>query len=48
VVAERLGSTEANILRTYRHFAPGSDQPAADLMDRLLTDGPSVEGAGAG
>jgi integrase len=36
VVAERLGCTEANVLRTYRHFIPGSDQNAADLMDRLL------------
>jgi integrase len=36
VVAERLGCTEGNILRTYRHFIPGSDQPAAELMDRLL------------
>ena len=36
VVAERLGCTEANILRTYRHFIPGSDQQAAELMDRLL------------
>lgn len=36
IVAERLGCTEANILRTYRHFIPGSDASAADLMDRLL------------
>lgn len=36
VVAERLGCTEANILRTYRHFVPGSDGAAAELMDRLL------------
>jgi hypothetical protein len=36
VVAERLGCTEANVLRTYRHFIPGSDRHAADLMDRLL------------
>jgi len=36
VVSERLGCTEANVLRTYRHFVPGSDQLAADLMDRLL------------
>jgi len=36
VVAERLGCTEANILRTYRHFVPGSDRGAAELMDRLL------------
>jgi integrase len=48
VVAERLGCTEANILRTYRHFVPGSDQHAADLMDRLLTGEPSVEGSAAG
>lgn len=37
IVAERLGCTEANILRTYRHFIPGSDRDAAELMDRLLT-----------
>lgn len=42
VVAERLGCTEANILRTYRHFIPGSDRGAAELMDRLL-DGDPVE-----
>lgn len=36
VVAERLGCTEANILRTYRHFIPGSDRDAAAMMDRLL------------
>lgn len=36
VVAERLGCTEANVLRTYRHFIPGSDRHAAELMDRLL------------
>ena len=36
VVAERLGCTEANILKTYRHFIPGSDRGAAELMDRLL------------
>jgi hypothetical protein len=24
------------VLRTYRHFIPGSDRHAADLMDRLL------------
>lgn len=36
IVAERLGCTEANILRTYRHFIPGSDREAADLMDRML------------
>ena len=47
VVAERLGCTEANILRTYRHFVPGSDQHAADLMDRLLAGEPSVEGSAA-
>jgi integrase len=47
VVAERLGCTEANILRTYRHFVPGSDQLAADLMDRLLAPAAvdSVEGS---
>jgi integrase len=38
VVAERLGCTEANILRTYRNFVPGSDRAAAELMDRLLAD----------
>lgn len=36
IVAERLGCTEANVVRTYRHFIPGSDATAADLMDRLL------------
>ena len=36
IVAERLGYTEANILKTYRHFIPGSDTAAADLMDRVL------------
>ena len=36
IVAERLGCTEANILRTYRHFIPGSDRDAAELMDRML------------
>ena len=36
IVAERLGCTEANILRTYRHFIPGSDRDAAILMDRML------------
>lgn len=36
IVAERLGCTEGNILRNYRHFIPGSDQEAAELMDRLL------------
>lgn len=36
VVAERLGCTETNILGTYRHYIPGSDHEAADLMDRLL------------
>jgi len=44
IVAERLGCTEANILRTYRHFIPGSDRDAADLMDRMFNDdaaGPS-------
>jgi hypothetical protein len=38
VVAERLGCTEGNILRTYRHFIPGSDQGAAELMDRLFSE----------
>ena len=38
VVAERLGCTEANILRTYRHFIPGSDRDAAELMDRMYGD----------
>jgi integrase len=37
IVAERLGCTEANILRTYRHFIPGSDREAAVLMDRMLS-----------
>jgi integrase len=41
VVAERLGCTEANILGTYRHYIPGSDHEAADLMDRLLRGSPS-------
>lgn len=36
VVAERLGCTEGNVLRTYRHYIPGADRHAADLMDRLL------------
>ena len=36
VVAERLGCTEGNILRTYRHFIPGSDRDAAELMDRMF------------
>ncbi len=48
VVAERLGCTEANILRTYRHFVPGSDQTAADLMDRLLAGAASAEESAAG
>jgi integrase len=39
IVAERLGCTEANILRTYRHFIPGSDREAAEVMDRLLNEG---------
>jgi len=38
IVAERLGCTEANILRTYRHFVPGSDRDAAELMDRMFED----------
>lgn len=37
VVAERLGCTEANILRTYRHFIPGSDRDAAAIMDQMLS-----------
>lgn len=37
IVAERLGCTEANILRTYRHFIPGSDRDAAAIMDRMLS-----------
>jgi len=40
IVAERLGCTEANILRTYRHFIPGSDRSAAELMDRMLDGAP--------
>jgi integrase len=36
IVAERLGCTEGNVLRTYRHFIPGSDKEAAILMDRML------------
>jgi integrase len=36
IVAERLGCTEGNVLRNYRHFIPGSDRQAADLMDRLM------------
>jgi len=43
VVAERLGCTEATILKTYRHYVPGSDRGAAELMDRLLA-GSSVSG----
>ncbi|MGD9796088.1 MAG: tyrosine-type recombinase/integrase [Acidimicrobiia bacterium] len=39
IVAERLGCTEANILRTYRHFIPGSDRSAAEMMDRMLDGG---------
>ena len=39
VVAERLGCTEGNILRTYRHFIPGSDRDAAILMDQRLAAG---------
>ncbi len=41
VVAERLGCTEGNILGTYRHFIPGSDHQAAELMDRLLRGSPA-------
>lgn len=37
IVAERLGCTEANVLRTYRHFIPGSDREAAIVMDQMLT-----------
>jgi hypothetical protein len=33
VNGEAAGS---DVSRTYRHFIPGSDQHAADLMDRLL------------
>jgi len=36
VVAERLGCTEGNILKTYRHFIPGADREAAALMDEML------------
>jgi integrase len=36
IVAERLGCTEGNVLRTYRHFIPGSDKEAAELMDRMM------------
>ena len=39
VVAERLGCTEGNILRNYRHFIPGADHDAAVLM------GPAAGGA---
>jgi integrase len=44
VVAERLGCTEGNILRNYRHCIPGADRDAAVLMDRLLAGGSSVAG----
>jgi integrase len=37
IVAERLGCTEGNVLRTYRHFIPGSDREAALLMDQMLS-----------
>jgi integrase len=37
IVAERLGCTEANILRTYRHLIPGSDRDAAAIMDEMLS-----------
>jgi integrase len=37
IVAERLGCTEANVVRTYRHFIPGSDRQAAIVMDQLLS-----------
>jgi integrase len=46
VVAERLGCTEGNILRNYRHFIPGSDQNAAEFMDRLM-NGDAASGSGA-
>ena len=46
VVAERLGCTEANILRTYRHYIPGSDRSAAELMDRMLDGEERAEVAG--
>jgi integrase len=36
MVAERLGCTEMNVLRNYRHFIPASDRQAADLMERAL------------
>jgi integrase len=48
IVAERLGCTEANILRTYRHFVPGSDSAAADLMDGLLSGEGSQGAVGSG
>jgi hypothetical protein len=47
VVAERLGCSEVNILRTYRHYIPGSDQQAAELMDRLLRASPAESVASA-
>ena len=43
VVAERLGCTEGNILRTHRHDIPGSDRGAAALMDRMFDDGSDSE-----
>jgi integrase len=43
VVAERLGCTETNVLGTYRHYIPGSDHEAADLMDRLLRGSTAAE-----
>jgi hypothetical protein len=44
VVAERLGCTEGNILRNYRHFIPGADHDAAVLMDRLLAGRSNIAG----
>jgi integrase len=38
IVAERLGCTEANVLRTYRHFVPAADREAAQLMERLFDE----------
>ena len=45
IVAERLGCTEANVLRTYRHFIPGADRDAAELMDRMLAGQDSMNGS---
>ena len=46
VVADRLGRTEGNILRNHRRFIPGSDQNAAEFMDRLMNGG-AASGSGA-